>query len=283
MGSQSRLQSPIRSVQFFGLKRGFQRNTLLSLLLSWTLCAASTAEDWTQLKFDSRQSGNVPDRTLQAPLGLCGAVAVGDSIFTSPVVGAGKVYVVDGSGTAWCFDVGTLNVVWKFSAPGGNANCNNLCSPALVDGKLHFGTMVGRYYVLDAATGKLLKEIACGDPVLGAPVVSAGRVYFTTLGSRVYALDPDGCVCWTWDFVREVMKFTGDRWSAADWLKHKQGRVNWQDQFCATIGLAADKKRIVLPAGGRLVWLDDAGDRPQVAMVGEVPAYSGKDIPRHSG
>lgn len=258
---------------------------IMALVAAGFIASAATAgESWTQYKFDSRQSGNVPGRALQTPLGLCGAVALGDSLFTAPVVGGGKVYVVDGSGSAWCMDAGTLEVVWKYSTPGGNANCNNLSSPALAGGKLHFGTMAGRYYVLDATTGKVVKEIACGDPILGAPVVSEGRVYFTTLGSRVYALEADGRVCWTWDFVKEVMKFDGDRWSAADWLKHKQGgRVDWRDQFCATIGLAAHGKRIVLPAGGRLVWLDDAGDRPQLAMVGEVPSFSGKEYPAPFG
>lgn len=241
------------------------------------------AENWPQYKFDSRQSGNVPDRSIQTPLGLLGAVPLGDSLLTAPVVADGRVYVVDASGTAWCIDAATQAVRWKFATPGGSANCNNLSSPVLVDGRLHFGTMVGRYWVLDAATGKPVKSFACGDPILGAPVVSDGRVYFTTLGSRVHALDPDGTIRWTWDYVKDVVGFAGDRWSGPEWLKHKQGRVNWQDQICSTIGLAALGRRIVLPAGGRLVWLDDAGDRAQLAAVGEVPNFAGKEYPAPFG
>jgi len=246
--------------------------------------AAPAAEEWLQFKFDNRQSGNVPGRTLQTPLGLIAAAPLSDSVFTAPVVADGRVYVVDGAGVAWCLDAGSLKVLWKFATPGGKANCNNLSSPALAGGNLHFGTMAGRYYVLEAATGKLRKEIFCGDPILGAPVISEGRVYFTTLGSRVYALKPDGEICWTWDFVKEVMQFSGDRWSAADWLAHKKGsRVDWRDQFCSTIGLAAHGKRIVLPAGGRVVWLDDAGDHAQLAMVGLVPNANGSEYPAPFG
>ncbi len=244
---------------------------------------AAAGESWPQYKFDSRQSGNVPDRSIRTPLGLVGAVPLSDSLLAAPVVAEGRVYAVDASGTAWCIDAATLAVLWKFATHGGKANCNNLSSPALVQGRLHFGTMVGDYWVLDAATGKVVKHFATGDPILGAPVVSEGRVYFTTLGSRVHALEPDGTVRWTWDFVKEVVGFSGDRWSGPEWLTHKQGRVNWQDQICSTIGLAAHGKRLVLPAGGRLVWLDDAGDKAQMLAVGEVPKFSGKEYPAPFG
>lgn len=256
---------------------------LVAAVVALSASLSMAGEDWPQLKFDSRQSGNVPERTVGKDLGLLGAVPLSDSIFTAPVVGGGNVYVLDGSGTAWCIRLDTLEVVWRFATPGGKANCNNLSSPALIDGKLHFGTMVGSYYVLDAATGKPIREMACGDPILGAPVVAGNRVYFTTLGSRVCALEPDGKVIWTWDFLKEVVQFSGDRWNGADWLRHKGGRVDWHDQFCATIGLAVHGKRITLPAGGRVVWLDDAGDRANLVSVGLVPNCAGNEYPAPFG
>ncbi len=42
----------------------------------WAACfllataAVSGAEDWTQLKYDGRHSGNVPERSVAGPLGL---------------------------------------------------------------------------------------------------------------------------------------------------------------------------------------------------------------------
>ncbi|MCX7886481.1 MAG: PQQ-binding-like beta-propeller repeat protein [Verrucomicrobiae bacterium] len=248
--------------------------------IALTIAAYASGENWLQFKFDSRQSGNVPDRTVQTPLGLIGAVPLSDSIFTAPVVADGKVYVLDGAGVAWCIDAVTLQVLWKFTTAGGNANCNNTSSPALANGHLHFGTMAGRYYVLDAATGQLRKEIFCGDPILAPPVVTQDRVYFATLGARVYALTATGEICWIWDFVKEVLRFSGDRWSAADWLAHKKGgRVNWQDQFSASTGLAALGKQIVLPAGGRVAWLHDDGPKASLVAIGEIPAHSGREYP----
>jgi outer membrane protein assembly factor BamB len=237
----------------------------------------AAAEDWLQIKYDARHSGDAPDRTVAVPLGLVGAAKTTDAIFTAPVVAGGRVYVVDGSGTAFSFDARTLQPVWKTQTRGGPANCNNVSSPAIADGHLHFGTMAGFYYVLDAASGKVVKELSCGEPIFSTPVVSGGRVYFITLGSRLHALKPDGTVCWTWDYVKERTGFTGDRWSAADWLKYKKSRVTWRDQFCSAGDMASDGSRLVVPAGGEILWIEDAGDRAVVRVAGEIPSCAGRE------
>ena len=85
--------------------------TILSAVLVLIASSADAAEDWTQFKFDARHSGDVPDRSLKEPLGLLAAAACSDSIFTAPVVAGGRVFVVDGSGVAWCYDGKTLEVL----------------------------------------------------------------------------------------------------------------------------------------------------------------------------
>jgi outer membrane protein assembly factor BamB len=250
---------------------------LLSVLLTLCVSPTTAAEDWLQIKYDARHSGDAPDRTVAAPLGLVGAAKTTDAIFTAPVVAGGRVYVVDGSGTAFAFDARTLQLLWTFKARGGAANCNNVSSPAIADGRVHFGTMAGFYYVLDAATGKVLKEIACGEPIFSTPVVAGGRVYFITLGSRLHALRPDGTQVWTWDYIKERTRFPGDRYSAADWLRFKKTRVTWRDQFCAAGDMASDGRRLVVPAGGEILWIEDAGDRAIVRAAGAIPAHAGSE------
>ena len=222
------------------------------------------AEDWVQYKFDSRHSGNAADRNVSQPLGLVGAVPLTDAIFTAPVVAGGRVFIVDGSGTAFCIDAATARVVWRSETRGGKANCCNVSSPAIAGQYLHFGTMAGTYYVLSAADGKVVKEIACGEPIFSSPVVAEGRVYFATLGSNVYALEPDGKVCWTWDFVGEKLGLKGDRWSGQDWLHRKETRVTATELFCCQRDIAVNGKTLVVPAGGYVVWLNDAGDKAEV-------------------
>ena len=133
---------------------------VMAIVLLFGVHRASAGEIWPQLKFDGRHSGNVPERKLTVPLGLVGAVPLTDTVLTSPVVAEGRVYVVDGSGVAFCLDVNTLRVVWSLKTRGGGRNCNNVSSPAVSGGFLHFGTMAGVYYVVDAASGKVTHQIA---------------------------------------------------------------------------------------------------------------------------
>lgn len=249
------------------MKSQQSRISLLSICLLLAVAVTAAGENWPQFKYDCRHSGNVPDRSVTGPLGLIGAVALTDAVFTAPVVVDGKVYVVDGSGVAFCIDAETFRVLWKFETRGDRANCNNISSPAIAGRYLHFGTMAGSYYVLDASSGTVIKEIPCGEPIFSTPVIANGRVYFATLSSRVYVLEPDGKVCWVWDYVRERLGFAGDRWSGEDWLKHKGGRVMQGDQFCCAWNLAMYDKTLVLPAGGAVVWLEDLGNGCKVRAV----------------
>ena len=227
---------------------------------------AYSAEDWPQYKYDCRRSGNVPARSVNTPLGLVGAVPLTDAVFTAPAVADGRIYVVDGSGVAFCIDAGTLEIEWKFQSGGDEANCNNVCSPAVAEGYIHFGTMAGSYYVLDAGDGTVVKAIHCNEPIFSTPVVGEAGVYFATLGSRVYAVKPDGTVRWTWDFVKEHLKFDGDRFSGEAWAKRGK-RVTWQEQFVCSRNIALHERTLVVPAGGSIVWLEDEGDRPLLKQV----------------
>jgi outer membrane protein assembly factor BamB len=246
---------------------------LPAALLLAGAAAIPAGDAWPQFKYDARHSGNVAGRELSLPLRLVGAVPLTDAALTAPVVADGRVYVVDGSGVAFCCDAQTLAVLWKLPTRGGKANCNNVSSPALAGRYLHFGTTAGAYYVIEAASGKVVREIDCGEPILSTPVVGPERVYFATLGSRVYSLRPDGTICWTWDFVRERLGFHGDRWSGRDWLEHLKGRVTSREQFLCSRDMALDGNTLVVPAGGFVVWLEDAGrqarlrrlDAPQTA------------------
>jgi outer membrane protein assembly factor BamB len=89
----------------------------------------------------------------------------------------------------------------------------------------------------------------------------------------VSALSFDGQVQWTWDFVREVLKFHGDRWSGEQWLKHKQGRVTWREQFLCSRDMALHGDTLIIPAGGSIVWLQDAGAAPRL-VAGYAPNES---------
>jgi outer membrane protein assembly factor BamB len=258
-----------------------RRLLILSLTVAVVVAGSATlwaGESWLQLKFDARHSGDVPGRSVGTPLGLVGAVPLTDAVFTAPVCDGRRIYVVDGSGVAFALDADTLRIVWKFASRGGAANCNNVSSPALVGGYLHFGTTAGTYYVLRCDDGTVAREIPCGEPIFSAPVVAGDRVYFATVGARVHAVSVDGTPVWSWDFVPEILGFSGDRWSGDAWRREKGTRVTWRDHFCCTRNIAVTGKTIVVPAGGRTVFLDDTGPRAELRAVGLIPDYHGNEF-----
>ncbi|MCP5560451.1 MAG: PQQ-binding-like beta-propeller repeat protein [Verrucomicrobiaceae bacterium] len=277
-----------------------QKVLLLSLCAFLSIPAA--AEDWPQFMFNSAHSGNAAQIDLDVEnLGLQGAVAMSDGIYTSPVVADGKVFVVDGSGLCACFDAATLKPVWKFQSKGGKQNVNNVSSPSVVGKYLHFGTTAGIYYVLDRATGAVVKEIDCGEPIFSTPVIGKERVYVATLGAQVFALTYAGEQQWKWDFVKEVIQFDGNRWSGESWATFctermlktlkpgttptsSDGRVTWRDHFVCSRDICLIKSKVVvIPAGGRTLFLEDTGAAPRLKATGEIPDWSGKEFPATFG
>ncbi|HIF35062.1 MAG TPA: hypothetical protein EYQ75_26080 [Planctomycetaceae bacterium] len=257
--------------------------TLLLAALSWSACCSTVGADWPQLQGDALRSGNVPQVSLSTPIGLVAAVPLTDAVLAAPVIGNGKVIAVDGAGVVHAIDTQTLDVVWKFSTRGGRGNCNNVAAPALVGKYVHVATMAGYYYVLDCDSGSVVKEIDCREPLFAAPVVGKNRVYFATLGARVYAVEPNGSVVWVWDFVKEVVGFDGNRWSGEDWLAFRGDRVTWRDHFVCSRDICLLGDTVVMPAGGRTVFLSDAGDSPKLRAIGVIPDYVGREFPATFG
>ncbi len=262
---------------------GFWRtlNIIPGLLLS--VSVVSAADSWPQTQGDALRSGNAPDAVVPDTLKLAAAVPLSDGVYSSPVVASNTVYVADGSGTVFAIDTQTYQVRWKFTSRGGPANCNNVSAPAIVGPYLHFGTMAGWYYVLNRETGEVVRELDCHEAIFCSPAVSEDRVYFATLGAQVYSVQPDGTVAWTWDFVKEVVGFHGNRWSGEDWLKARGDRVTWRDHFVCSRDLCVIGKTIVVPAGGRTIFLEDAGNAAKLKVAGEIPAYDGKEFPATFG
>lgn len=276
------------------------KRLLLSLALVFSLNAS--AEDWPQFMFNAAHSGNAAQIDLDVEkLGLQGAVAMTDGIYTSPVVASGKVYVVDGSGCAACFDAATLKELWRFQSKGGKQNVNNVSSPAIAGKWLHFGITAGFYYVLDRDSGAVVAEIDCGEPIFSTPVVAKDRVYVATLGAQVLAMTFEGKQLWKWDFVKEVVGFDGNRWSGESWAAFcekrmlatlkpgtkptsSDGRVTWKDHFVCSRDICLIKGNVVvIPAGGRTLFLEDTGAAPKLKATGEIPEWSGKEFPATFG
>ena len=257
------------------------KSLLSGIVLASSLALASA--DWPQLQGNALRSGNAPKANLPANPGLIAYVPTTDAIFAAPVVADGRVFVIDGSGVVFAINAQTHKVIWRHATRGGAGNCNNVAAPAVAGKYLHVGTTAGYYYVFDAATGKVVNEIDCREPIFSAPAVGNGRVYFATLGAQVYAVEPNGKPAWNWDFVKEVVGFTGNRWLGADWVKFRGDRVNWKDHFVCSRDISLVGDTVVMPAGGRTVFLRDGGKAPMLREIGEIPQYAGREYPATFG
>lgn len=257
------------------------KNSLVWLALAFLPAAAGA--DWKQFQGDRLRSGNAPHFDVAEDLGLAAAIPTTDAIFAAPVVIGSTAYVIDGSGVVFAIDTRRGEVLWQFQTKGGAGNCNNVASPAVISKFLHVGTMAGFYYVLNRETGEVIKEIDCGEPIFSAPAAGGERVYFATLGAKIYALETDGEIAWTWDFVREVVGFEGNRWKGEDWVAFRGDRVNWKDHFVCSRDISAYGDVIVMPAGGRTVFVEDKGEGPELRAIGEIPSYAGKEYPATFG
>src|SRR5262245_57938566 len=105
-----------------------------ALFLTLALAQAAAAADWPQYMRTGAHTGDAPDETLRLPLGLVAQVKLDDAVLTAPAVVAGRAYVVDQMGTAYCIDPHKGRVVWKTAPDGKHALGSNTSSPCVVKG-----------------------------------------------------------------------------------------------------------------------------------------------------
>ena len=138
-------------------------------------------------------------------------------IASTPAVGAGTVYFVSSTGALAALDAATGQPKWvtaveyekKFEARGlhgyplagqtiPDAWDVFTSSPAVVNGKVFFGSGDGNVYALDAASGILQWKFATRDVVHASPAVVGGTVYIGSWDGSFYAIDADtGAQRWT--------------------------------------------------------------------------------------
>ena len=261
-----------------------------SLLAIVLVCLASLhvsvgAEDWPQLLGNAQHSGDAPETSLQTPIGLVAAIPT-DRCDPGRTGRQRRKGVCRGwFGSCFCDRHARRS-----------KSCGSLPRAAVRETAttslprpwsasiVHVGTMAGYYYVLDRDSGTVVKEIDCGEPIFASPVVGEDRVYFATLGARVYAVEPRGDVVWTWDFVKEVDRLRGRSLEGRGlaclsrrprdvagslrlFTRHLPGRKHGRHAGRRTNGLSGRCRR----------------HARVLRAVGEIPAYLGNEYPATFG
>ena len=152
---------------------------------------------------------------------------------------------------------------------GGPQNCNNVSSPLLA-GRLPAFRHHGRR-LLCARCGQgqaWSRRSPAASRSSARPWSAATGSTSPRSGSRVYALEPE----------RQGLLDVGLRQGADSafaatagagprWRELRDGRVSQREQFLCSRDIALDGRTLVVPAGGCLVWLEDAGRKAELRRI----------------
>jgi len=174
-----------------------------------TLNQVSVVVPAAELNPDWPQAGNTPGKAY-------GNLALGDSpsriwtasisgssgrqrLAASPVVGGGKLFVMDTNGVVHAMAAQTGRELWtaSFRIKGDGATSVFGGGASFDGGKLYVTTGVGEVAALEADTGKLIWKAKPAGPLRGSPTVAFDAVYAMTQDNQLVALNAaDGAVLW---------------------------------------------------------------------------------------
>ena len=169
----------------------------------------------------------------------------------APVIGNGKVYVVDVDAVIHAFDLKTGAPAWTatLNDPDGNKSSLFGGGVSFADGKVYATNGVGDVAAFDATSGSHLWKKRPGGPLRGAPSVAFGNLYVVTQDNQLFALKADnGDTIWTESGSLEnagvfgvaapaiaqgtvVAGFSSGELSA---YRYENGRAVWQDSLSRT-------------------------------------------------
>ena len=130
------------------------------------------------------------------------AYSTGSTVFSSPAVAGGVVYVGAASGYMYALDAATGAKKWAYSTGGSQAND----SPAVVGGVVYFGSSEDHtLYAIDAATGTKKWAYQTRGAIISSPAVAGGVVYVGSEDGNVYAIDAaTGAKKWAYHIGRYI-------------------------------------------------------------------------------
>lgn len=145
---------------------------------------------------------------------------------------------------------------WTELPPVNTARLNRTCQVVAADGMCHFGSLNGRMYGVEIATGETKWSFQTGGPILHAAGVAGGRVYFGSADGHIYAVDArSGRRVWSHRTGAAPMTapclvggnvYMGGRDRVFRALDGRTGRVIWRREFEAPIlcTAASDGERV---------------------------------------
>jgi len=168
-----------------------------------------------------------------------------------PVVGDGRLYVVDVTGTVHAFSADNGSSIWstEIAKTDKNKAARFGGGVSYDDGRVYATDGLGDVVALDAKTGAEAWRAKPGGPLRGSPAISNGNLYVVSQDNQLYALaETDGTVSWTSSASLESQGVFGVAAPAAaqgtvvagfssgelNAYRYENGRSLWQDALSRT-------------------------------------------------
>ncbi len=207
----------------------------------------------------------------------------------APVIGGGKVYAVDTSGTVHAFDAQSGARVWSYrldipsdlqnSAFGGGASFDS--------GRVYATSGSGDVVALDADTGTQVWKVKPAGPLRGSPTVAFNTVFVMTQDNQIHALSAaNGAPVWNESgSIAQAGVFgvaapaAGQGTVVAGYstgelvaYRYENGRVLWSDALARTsistqVGSLTDIDADPIIADGRVYALGQGGRMASYELV----------------
>jgi outer membrane protein assembly factor BamB len=117
----------------------------------------------------------------------------------APVIGEGKLFVMDTEGVVHAFDAVSGAPSWtaSFRIEGDGASSVFGGGASYDSGRVYVTTGVGEVAALDAKDGKQLWKVKPAGPLRGSPTIALNAVYVMTQNNEIHALNAaDGAPLW---------------------------------------------------------------------------------------
>ena len=153
------------------------------------------------LNADWPQAGNTPNKAYgalvlgDAPQRIWTAGIAGsgkkERLAASPVIGDGRLYVMDTNGVVHAFDAANGGELWTkaFDVKGDKRAVAFGGGASFDSGHLYITTGYGDVAALDAKTGNLIWQVRPAGPLRGSPTIAFNAVFVMTQDNQIVSLD----------------------------------------------------------------------------------------------
>lgn len=207
----------------------------------------------------------------------------------APVIGDGKLYVMDTDGLVTAFNAASGARLWtkSFGIEGDGSSSVFGGGVSYDAGRVYVTTGVGEVAALEAATGNQLWKVKPAGPLRGSPTIAFNAVYVMTQNNELHALNAeDGKVLWNESASQGQAGVFGVAAPAAGQgtviagystgelvaYRYENGRVLWSDALARTsistqVGTLTDVDADPIIDRGRVFALGQGGRMAAYELV----------------